>query len=91
MGTAFAHLLHRGFPDLDCQSRTAGSVFPRLRDPAPIRPRRCGSPLWLIGLNIALSFPLSLFDGILWGFQRFDVLNAIDVPVSVYGPCSHSW
>ena len=39
--------------------------------------------LLLIGLNIALSFPLSLFDGVLWGFQRFDVLNAIDVPMSV--------
>jgi len=35
----------------------------------------------IIGLNLALSFPLSVFDGVLWAFQRFDVQNAIDIPV----------
>jgi O-antigen/teichoic acid export membrane protein len=34
----------------------------------------------LVGLNLALTFPLSVFEGTLWGFQRFDLLNAIDIP-----------
>ncbi len=39
--------------------------------------------LLLIGCNIALSFPLSLFDGILWGYERFDAINAVEVPIAV--------
>ncbi|MFO0888502.1 MAG: oligosaccharide flippase family protein [Isosphaeraceae bacterium] len=39
--------------------------------------------LLLIGVNIALSFPLGLFDGVLWGHQRFDLLNVIEVPTTV--------
>ncbi len=36
--------------------------------------------LWLICLNLALTFPLSLFDGVLWASGRFDLLNAVDIP-----------
>ncbi len=36
--------------------------------------------LWLICFNLALTFPLSLFDGVLWASGRFDLLNAIDIP-----------
>ena len=43
--------------------------------------------LLLIGCNMALSFPLSLFDGILWGYQRFDAINAVEVPVAVIRTC----
>ncbi len=39
--------------------------------------------LLIVGLNLALSFPLNLFDATLWAFQRFDVLNAIDIPVII--------
>ena len=39
--------------------------------------------LLIVGLNLALSFPLSLFDAILWASQRFDVLNAIEIPTVV--------
>lgn len=37
--------------------------------------------LLIVGLNIALRLPLDVFDATLWGFQRFDILNAIDIPV----------
>lgn len=36
--------------------------------------------LLLVGLNLALSILLSLFDAALWSMQRFDILNAIDIP-----------
>ena len=39
--------------------------------------------LWLICINLALTFPLSLFDGVLWASGRFDLLNAIDIPSHV--------
>lgn len=35
----------------------------------------------IIGINLALTFPVSVFDGVLWGHERFDLLNAADIPV----------
>ncbi|MGQ0634357.1 MAG: oligosaccharide flippase family protein [Planctomycetaceae bacterium] len=35
--------------------------------------------LILMFANLALSFPLSLYDGVLWALQRFDVLSAVDI------------
>lgn len=39
--------------------------------------------LRLIVVNLALTFPLSLFDGTLWAHQRFDLLNMVDIPASL--------
>jgi O-antigen/teichoic acid export membrane protein len=39
--------------------------------------------LVLIGINLALSFPLQVFDGNLWAAQRFDILNWVDIPTSL--------
>jgi O-antigen/teichoic acid export membrane protein len=39
--------------------------------------------LWLIGINLALIFPNSVFDSILWANQRFDWLNGIEIPTIV--------
>lgn len=39
--------------------------------------------LLLVGANLALTFPLSVFDAVLWAYQRFDVQNAIDIPLSL--------
>lgn len=36
--------------------------------------------LILVGINLALAFPASVFDGLLWGYERFDLQNAIDIP-----------
>jgi O-antigen/teichoic acid export membrane protein len=37
--------------------------------------------LALVGLNFALTLPLNTFDGILWGYQRFDLQNKVDIPI----------
>ena len=37
----------------------------------------------LVGVNFALTFPVSVFDGVLWGQERFDLINAIDIPTAV--------
>jgi len=36
----------------------------------------------LVGVNLALSFPLQVFDGSLWAAQRFDLLNYVDIPLT---------
>src|SRR5262249_38294571 len=36
--------------------------------------------LILIGVNLAVILPLSVFDAVLWANQRFDLLNAVDIP-----------
>ena len=38
--------------------------------------------LWLVLLNLALALPLSLFDAVLWGAERFDRLNQIGIPTA---------
>ena len=35
----------------------------------------------IVGLNLAITFPLYVFDATLWAMQRFDLINAIDIPV----------
>lgn len=39
--------------------------------------------LVLVGVNLALIFPLSVCDGILWAQERFDLLNWIDIPAVI--------
>jgi O-antigen/teichoic acid export membrane protein len=36
--------------------------------------------LLLIGINLALIFPFSAFESVLWAYQRFDLINGIDIP-----------
>src|SRR5262249_45927622 len=39
--------------------------------------------LVLTGINLAVAILFSVFDAALWSMQRFDVLNAIDIPVTL--------
>ena len=39
--------------------------------------------LILVGINFALAFPSSVFSGLLWGYERFDLQNAVNVPALV--------
>jgi O-antigen/teichoic acid export membrane protein len=39
--------------------------------------------LILVGLSLALAFPASVFSGLLWGFARFDLQNAVDIPALI--------
>ncbi|MBI2804456.1 MAG: oligosaccharide flippase family protein [Planctomycetes bacterium] len=55
-------------------------VFFQLFEVSPDEVANVRLALVIVGLNLALSFPFSLFDAILWAYQRFDLLNAIDIP-----------
>lgn len=37
----------------------------------------------LVGLNLAISFPLKVFDGTLWAYERFDLINWVDIPTHI--------
>ena len=56
-------------------------VFDRLFEVHPDQIRDAKLALALVGVNLALSFPLQIFDGSLWAAQRFDLLNAVDIPL----------
>jgi O-antigen/teichoic acid export membrane protein len=58
-----------------------GLFFVLFPDVPPDQVPEARLALVLVGLNLALSFPLGVFEGTLWGYQRFDLLNAIDIPV----------
>jgi O-antigen/teichoic acid export membrane protein len=45
----------------------------------------------LIGINIALSFPLGIFSGILWAYERFDLQNRIDIPTVILRAALSVW
>jgi O-antigen/teichoic acid export membrane protein len=36
--------------------------------------------LAIVGVNLAVTFPLMVFDGTLWASERFDLINFIDIP-----------
>jgi O-antigen/teichoic acid export membrane protein len=42
-----------------------------------------GWALPLLALNVAITFPGSIFGGLLWGYERFDILNWIDIPAAL--------
>ena len=37
----------------------------------------------IMGVNLAITFPVSVFDGVLWGYERFDLINIIDIPTAI--------
>ncbi|MEO8163911.1 MAG: oligosaccharide flippase family protein, partial [Betaproteobacteria bacterium] len=39
--------------------------------------------LLIVSLNLGLFFVSRAFDAVLWGFQRFDLLNLVDIPTSL--------
>src|SRR6185295_15192263 len=34
---------------------------------------------WIVAMNFAVALPLNVFDATLWGLERFDLLNAVDI------------
>lgn len=47
--------------------------------------------LLLVGVNLALTFPLSTFGGILWGYERFDLQNRVDMPTVMLRAALSVW
>jgi O-antigen/teichoic acid export membrane protein len=37
----------------------------------------------LIGMALAISYPAFVFDGILWGYSRFDIQNLVGIPTTL--------
>jgi len=58
-------------------------LFPRLFTVPPANALDVRHSLLLVGANLALTFPASIFSGLLWGFARFDLQNAVDVPALI--------
>jgi O-antigen/teichoic acid export membrane protein len=52
-------------------------LFPQV---APDQVSQADLALAVVGWNLALTLLLSLFDATLWALQRFDLLNAVDIP-----------
>jgi O-antigen/teichoic acid export membrane protein len=50
---------------------------------------RCA--LLLVGINLSLTFLLNTFDGVLWAFQRFDLLNMVDIPAALFRCGASVW
>jgi O-antigen/teichoic acid export membrane protein len=55
-------------------------VFPHLFNVPAERLWDVRFSIILVGLNLALTFPASVFAGFLWSRERFDLQNAVDVP-----------
>jgi O-antigen/teichoic acid export membrane protein len=55
-------------------------VFFRVFDVPPGEEAATRLALVIVGVNLSLTLSLNIFDATLWGFQRFDLLNAIDIP-----------
>jgi O-antigen/teichoic acid export membrane protein len=58
-------------------------VFPHMFAVPPDRTLDVRYSLILVGFNLALAFPISIFSGFLWGYERFDLQNAIDIPILI--------
>jgi O-antigen/teichoic acid export membrane protein len=58
-------------------------LFPRLFATPPEDLGEARLALLLVGLNLALWLPLNVFDATLWAYQRFDLLNGIDIPAAL--------
>jgi O-antigen/teichoic acid export membrane protein len=47
--------------------------------------------VWLIGINLALIFPFNAFEAVLWGHERFDLLNRVDIPCVILRSALTIW
>jgi O-antigen/teichoic acid export membrane protein len=39
--------------------------------------------LLIVGINLAVTFPVAIFDSVLWALQRFDLINIVDIPLGI--------
>lgn len=82
MSTAFGLLLVVSLI-ICCATWIALPLFPMLFTVPASSASDVRYSLILVGCNLALAFPASIFSGLLWGFARFDLQNAIDIPALI--------
>ena len=61
----------------------AVQLFPRIFPVPSAQALDVHHALVLVGLMVAVTFPASVFDGFLWGYERFDLITAIEIPATV--------
>lgn len=66
-------------------------VFFKLFDVPPENVPSARLAILLIGLNLAITFPIAVFDGVLWGMERFDLINAVDMPLAIIRTALTFW
>lgn len=59
------------------------SLFPLLVSAPALTPEVVRWTIYIVGVNMALAFPLGVYGGLLSGFQRYDISNAIEILVAV--------
>ena len=59
------------------------SIFPRVFSVPGGNELDVRHALILVGLNLAVTFPASIFSGFLWGHERFDLQNSVDIPILI--------
>lgn len=66
-------------------------MFFRLFEVPPEHAQATQWAIVIVGLNLAMTFPISAFDGVLWGQERFDLINAIDIPTAMVRTAITFW
>ncbi|MGH7494849.1 MAG: oligosaccharide flippase family protein [bacterium] len=59
------------------------SLFALLVAEPPLAPEAIRRTIYIVGVNIALAFPLGLYGGLLSGFQRYDISSAIEIFIAI--------
>ncbi len=67
------------------------AVFFRIIDVPTDQVDAVAAAVLLVGVNLALSFPLGIFSGILWAYERFDLQNRVDVPTVILRAALSVW
>jgi len=80
LSTAFAFLcVPAGITVLGTMA--SALVFFFMFDVPPEETLDVRTALIIVGVNLAVSFPLSAYDSTLWALQRFDAINVVDIVV----------
>jgi O-antigen/teichoic acid export membrane protein len=66
-------------------------VFFHLFDVPPEEVPSVRLAILITGLNLALMFPVAVFDAVLWGYERFDLINIVDIPMAILRTVATFW
>jgi O-antigen/teichoic acid export membrane protein len=75
----------------------AASVFCDLFPVPPDQTRDVILAIWIVGLSTAATIPFGAYVGLVWAYERFDLLNAVEIPAAVLRTVGvlvfvkHSW